>query len=73
MGRQALCAAMGVTVREFWVSFFKLFTLIHNKVISGFQGPPSGQGAVGRARTRDRRFPAHLRADSLATVPSIPQ
>ncbi|GFO05937.1 hypothetical protein PoB_003244200 [Plakobranchus ocellatus] len=35
-------------------------------------GPPSGQGAGGGARTRDRRFPADLRADSLATVPSTP-
>ncbi|GFO49094.1 hypothetical protein PoB_007559900 [Plakobranchus ocellatus] len=32
-------------------------------------GPPSGQGAGGGARTRDRRIPADLRADSLATVP----
>ncbi|GFN85246.1 MAM and LDL-receptor class a domain-containing protein 1-like [Plakobranchus ocellatus] len=30
-------------------------------------GPPSGQGAGGGARTRDRRVPADLRADSLAT------
>ncbi|GFO38943.1 hypothetical protein PoB_006544800 [Plakobranchus ocellatus] len=29
-------------------------------------GPPSGQGASGRARTRDRRAPADLRADLLA-------
>ncbi|GFN76590.1 hypothetical protein PoB_000309600 [Plakobranchus ocellatus] len=32
-------------------------------------GPPSGQGAGGRALTRDRRFPADLRAVSLAIVP----
>ncbi|GFN76900.1 hypothetical protein PoB_000340600 [Plakobranchus ocellatus] len=32
-------------------------------------GPPSGQDAGGGARTRDRRVPADLRADSLATVP----
>ncbi|GFN98785.1 hypothetical protein PoB_002529100 [Plakobranchus ocellatus] len=32
-------------------------------------GPPSGQGAGSGARTRDRRIPADLRADSLATVP----
>ncbi|GFN92307.1 hypothetical protein PoB_001881300 [Plakobranchus ocellatus] len=36
-------------------------------------GPPSGQGAGGGARTRDRRVPADLRADSLATVPPTPQ
>ncbi|GFO30645.1 hypothetical protein PoB_005715000 [Plakobranchus ocellatus] len=36
-------------------------------------GPPSGQDAGGGARTRDRRVPADLRADSLATVPPTPQ
>ncbi|GFO27841.1 hypothetical protein PoB_005434600 [Plakobranchus ocellatus] len=36
-------------------------------------GPPSGQGASGGARTRDRRVPADLRADSLATVPPTPR
>ncbi|GFO03448.1 hypothetical protein PoB_002995300 [Plakobranchus ocellatus] len=30
-------------------------------------GPPSGQGAGSGARTRDRRVPADLRADSLTT------
>ncbi|GFN89541.1 hypothetical protein PoB_001604700 [Plakobranchus ocellatus] len=35
-------------------------------------GPPSGQGAGGGARTCDRRVPADLRADSLATVPPTP-
>ncbi|GFO11310.1 hypothetical protein PoB_003781500 [Plakobranchus ocellatus] len=35
-------------------------------------GPPSGQGASGGARTCDRRAPADLRADSLATVPPTP-
>ncbi|GFO00004.1 hypothetical protein PoB_002650900 [Plakobranchus ocellatus] len=35
-------------------------------------GPPSGQGAGGGARTRDRRVSADLRADSLATVPPTP-
>ncbi|GFN91045.1 hypothetical protein PoB_001755100 [Plakobranchus ocellatus] len=33
----------------------------------------SGQGAGGGARTRDRGFPADLRADSLATVPPTPR
>ncbi|GFO06260.1 hypothetical protein PoB_003276500 [Plakobranchus ocellatus] len=36
-------------------------------------GPPSGQGAGGGARTRDRRVPADLRADSPATVPPTPR
>ncbi|GFO49580.1 hypothetical protein PoB_007608500 [Plakobranchus ocellatus] len=35
-------------------------------------GPPSGQGASGGARTRDRRVPADPRAHSLATVPPTP-
>ncbi|GFO27834.1 hypothetical protein PoB_005433900 [Plakobranchus ocellatus] len=35
-------------------------------------GPPSGQGAGGGARTRDRRVPADLRADWLATEPPTP-
>ncbi|GFN79011.1 hypothetical protein PoB_000551700 [Plakobranchus ocellatus] len=34
-------------------------------------GPLSGQGASDEARTRDRRVPANLRADSLATVPQM--
>ncbi|GFN96660.1 hypothetical protein PoB_002316600 [Plakobranchus ocellatus] len=33
----------------------------------------SGQGAGGGARTRNRRIPADLRADSLATVPPTPR
>ncbi|GFO39020.1 hypothetical protein PoB_006552500 [Plakobranchus ocellatus] len=36
-------------------------------------GPPSGQGAGGGSRTRDRGVPADLRADSLATVPPTPR
>ncbi|GFO19808.1 hypothetical protein PoB_004631300 [Plakobranchus ocellatus] len=35
-------------------------------------GPPSGQGAGGGARTRDRRIPANPKADSLVTVPLTP-
>ncbi|GFO26743.1 hypothetical protein PoB_005324800 [Plakobranchus ocellatus] len=35
-------------------------------------GPPPGQGAGVGARTRDRRVPADLRANSLATVPPTP-
>ncbi|GFO23051.1 hypothetical protein PoB_004955600 [Plakobranchus ocellatus] len=36
-------------------------------------GPTSGQGAGGKARTRDRMVPADLRADSLATIPPTPR
>ncbi|GFN94058.1 hypothetical protein PoB_002056400 [Plakobranchus ocellatus] len=39
------------------------------KVSSPLAGPPSGQGAGGGARTHDRRVPADLRADSLASKP----
>ncbi|GFO15772.1 C-type lectin domain family 4 member g-like [Plakobranchus ocellatus] len=35
-------------------------------------GPPSGQGTGSGARTRDRRVPADLRADSQATVLPTP-
>ncbi|GFO21009.1 hypothetical protein PoB_004751400 [Plakobranchus ocellatus] len=35
-------------------------------------GPSPGQGAGGGARTRDRRVPADLRADSLSTMPPTP-
>ncbi|GFO15152.1 hypothetical protein PoB_004165700 [Plakobranchus ocellatus] len=36
-------------------------------------GPASGQGAGSGARTRDRRVPADLRADSQATVLPTPR
>ncbi|GFO19657.1 hypothetical protein PoB_004616200 [Plakobranchus ocellatus] len=35
--------------------------------------PPSGQGASDGTRTRYRRVPADLRADSLFTVPPAPR
>ncbi|GFO29823.1 hypothetical protein PoB_005632800 [Plakobranchus ocellatus] len=35
-------------------------------------GPSSGRDVGGRARTRDRRIPTDIRADSLATVPPTP-
>ncbi|GFO39546.1 hypothetical protein PoB_006605100 [Plakobranchus ocellatus] len=35
-------------------------------------GPPSSRSASGGARAHDRRVPADLRADSLATVPPTP-
>ncbi|GFO26214.1 hypothetical protein PoB_005271900 [Plakobranchus ocellatus] len=35
-------------------------------------GPPSGRGAGGGARTRDRRVPADLRADLLTTLLPTP-
>ncbi|GFO22190.1 hypothetical protein PoB_004869500 [Plakobranchus ocellatus] len=47
----------------------RMIQYVNNKVISGIQ---TLQGAGGGARTRDRRIPADIRADSLATVPSTP-
>ncbi|GFN98055.1 hypothetical protein PoB_002456100 [Plakobranchus ocellatus] len=38
-----------------------------------FLGPPSDQGAGGGVRTRDRRVPSNIRADSLTTEPPRPQ
>ncbi|GFO21098.1 hypothetical protein PoB_004760300 [Plakobranchus ocellatus] len=35
-------------------------------------GPPSGQGAGNGVRTRNKRIPTEIRADSLATVPPTP-
>ncbi|GFN75184.1 hypothetical protein PoB_000169000 [Plakobranchus ocellatus] len=35
-------------------------------------GPPSGRGADGGARNRDKRVPADLWTDSQATVPLMP-
>ncbi|GFO36792.1 hypothetical protein PoB_006329700 [Plakobranchus ocellatus] len=37
-----------------------------------FSGPPSGQGAGGAARFRNRRVSEDIRADSLATEPPMP-
>ncbi|GFO33945.1 hypothetical protein PoB_006045000 [Plakobranchus ocellatus] len=36
-------------------------------------GSPSGHDAGRSARTRDRRVPAELRADSLASLPPTPR
>ncbi|GFO22531.1 hypothetical protein PoB_004903600 [Plakobranchus ocellatus] len=45
----------------------------HDQTGSVFNhGPPSGQGAGSGDRTRDRRVPADLRADSQATVLPTP-
>ncbi|GFO38703.1 hypothetical protein PoB_006520800 [Plakobranchus ocellatus] len=50
-----------------------LFTASPQQGDLRLSGPPSGQGAGGGARTRDRRVPADLRADSPATVPPTSQ
>ncbi|GFO25721.1 hypothetical protein PoB_005222600 [Plakobranchus ocellatus] len=39
---------------------------------SRLSGPPSSQGDSGGVRARNRRVPADLRAESLATVPPTP-
>ncbi|GFN74965.1 hypothetical protein PoB_000147100 [Plakobranchus ocellatus] len=58
-----------------WVGQFDAFEFLSFLYIASPQqgdlrlsGPPSGQGAGSGARTRDRRVPADLRADSQATV-----
>ncbi|GFN87038.1 hypothetical protein PoB_001354400 [Plakobranchus ocellatus] len=51
---------------------FEEFRTIPQQGDLRLSGPPSGQDAGGGARTRDRRVPADLRADSLATVPPTP-
>ncbi|GFO31724.1 hypothetical protein PoB_005822900 [Plakobranchus ocellatus] len=38
-----------------------------------FSVPPSGQGAIGGARTRNRRVLVDLRADSLSSVTDVPR
>ncbi|GFO13455.1 hypothetical protein PoB_003996000 [Plakobranchus ocellatus] len=40
------------------------------KVYIRLSGPPSGQDASGGTRTRDRRIPEDIRADSLASSSS---
>ncbi|GFO34030.1 hypothetical protein PoB_006053500 [Plakobranchus ocellatus] len=54
----ALCAPLPLIVK--WVLGFL------------YIASPSGQGAGSGARTRDRRVPADLRADSQATVLPTP-
>ncbi|GFN89851.1 hypothetical protein PoB_001635700 [Plakobranchus ocellatus] len=51
------------------ISKCRTTTPVYNRL----SGPPSGQGAGGGARTRDRRVHADLRADSLTTVLPTPQ
>ncbi|GFO43227.1 hypothetical protein PoB_006973200 [Plakobranchus ocellatus] len=56
---------------EFFLSF--LYIASPQQGDLRLSGPPSGQGAGSGARTRDRRVPADLRADSQATVLPTPQ
>ncbi|GFO22176.1 hypothetical protein PoB_004868100 [Plakobranchus ocellatus] len=53
-----------------WVGF--LYKTSPQKGDLRLLGPPSGRGADGGARTRDRRVPADLRADSQVTVAPMP-
>ncbi|GFO50237.1 hypothetical protein PoB_007674200 [Plakobranchus ocellatus] len=48
-------------------AFWFLYTASPQQGDLRLSGLPSGQGADGGARTRDRIFPADLRADSLAS------
>ncbi|GFO47714.1 hypothetical protein PoB_007421900 [Plakobranchus ocellatus] len=45
----------------------------HNKVISGFQAVRQARVPVAGLEPCDRRVPADLRAESLATVPPTPR
>ncbi|GFO28662.1 hypothetical protein PoB_005516700 [Plakobranchus ocellatus] len=54
------------------VGFVFLYTASQQQGDLRLSGSPPGQDAGGGARTRDRRVPADLRADSLATVPPTP-
>ncbi|GFN89678.1 hypothetical protein PoB_001618400 [Plakobranchus ocellatus] len=47
-------------------------SIVHPRRVEMPYGPPSGQGAGGRVRTRDKRVAADLRADLLASVPPTP-
>ncbi|GFO43947.1 major facilitator superfamily domain-containing protein 4 [Plakobranchus ocellatus] len=67
-----------------WVFFVQLIMTLVGSISAGLMagnpqqgdlrlsGPPSGQGAGSGARTRDRRVPADLRADSQATATDAP-
>ncbi|GFN83382.1 hypothetical protein PoB_000988800 [Plakobranchus ocellatus] len=61
---------LNITINRFILRF--LYIASPQQGDLRLSGPPSGQGAGGGARTRDRRVPADLRADSLATVPPTP-
>ncbi|GFN92080.1 hypothetical protein PoB_001858600 [Plakobranchus ocellatus] len=50
----------------------RLYTASPQQGDHRLSGRPSGQGADGGARTRDRWIPVDLRADALATVPPTP-
>ncbi|GFO34629.1 hypothetical protein PoB_006113400 [Plakobranchus ocellatus] len=56
-----------LTTKRKW--FGLLYTVSPQQGDLRLSGCPSGQGVGGGARTRDRRFPANLRAASLAAVP----
>ncbi|GFO44451.1 eukaryotic translation initiation factor 3 subunit f [Plakobranchus ocellatus] len=57
-----------------WVNgfFFFLYKASPQQGDLKLSCPPSGQGAGDGARNRDRRVPADLRADTLATEPPTP-
>ncbi|GFN80907.1 hypothetical protein PoB_000741300 [Plakobranchus ocellatus] len=75
VGHVNCCLQCVLTVR---LQRIRFHTVLSMKFISPQQGdlrlsgPPSGQGAGSGARTRDRRVPADLRANSQATVLPTP-
>ncbi|GFN84546.1 RNA-directed DNA polymerase from mobile element jockey-like protein [Plakobranchus ocellatus] len=56
--------------QQFHMGMYRVVSSQHGDV--RLSSPPSGQGAGGGARTRDRRVPADLRADLQATEPPTP-
>ncbi|GFN85828.1 hypothetical protein PoB_001233400 [Plakobranchus ocellatus] len=52
--------------------FLTCSVVIFCSLVTGLSEAASDQGAGGRARTRDRRLPADLRADSVSSVPPTP-
>ncbi|GFN80113.1 hypothetical protein PoB_000661900 [Plakobranchus ocellatus] len=64
----------GVIFFESWNSWSRDEKLEDANFLNSYEnmfitGSPSGQGAGGGTRTSDRRVPADLRVDSLATEP----
>ncbi|GFO25289.1 fam-a protein [Plakobranchus ocellatus] len=70
MLRRTICTALSL-ILSYQAGWF-LYKASPQQGDLKLSGPPSGQSAVGGARTRDKNVPAELWADSLATVPPTP-
>ncbi|GFN91809.1 hypothetical protein PoB_001831500 [Plakobranchus ocellatus] len=65
---QSQARRLGIDFSTRKVKFGWFLYLASQQSFLRLSGSPSGQGAGGGARNRDRRVPADLRGDSLATV-----